>query len=160
MTPVCPSQLRALCDSVVNSSESLRNQFLLNVAHPGVRMLPQPTELGRMSEMQSKKQKKSDSKCHFLAGILSVIRKDAKEGLEGWQLLTALVRSQLLCHGQLSALHSIWDKFEGWKNLLKARQRKGITARGKELEGWDLWLHGCLKQSRDSAPKAPDPAEH
>lgn len=64
-----------------------------------------------------------------------MVHKDPKEGLEGWQLLTVLVRSQLLCHSQLSALQSVWDKFEDWKNFLRPRQLKGITAAGKELGG-------------------------
>lgn len=64
-----------------------------------------------------------------------MVHKDPKEGLEVWQLLTVLVRSQLLCHSQLSALQSVWDKFEDWKNFLKPRQLKRITAAGKELGG-------------------------
>lgn len=45
---------------------------------------------------------KGDCESRFLAGIPSVIHTDTKEGLEGWHLRTALVKSLLVCHSPFS----------------------------------------------------------
>lgn len=61
--------------------------------------------------------------------------------MEGWQLLTALVRSQLLCHSQLSQLcRAFGINLRTGKTSSNPSSRKESLPEGRSWRDWDLWV--------------------
>lgn len=108
--------------------------------------------------MQLNKQK-GDYECHFLPEIPSVIHTDTKKGSEGWQLQTALVKSELVCHSRFSASRFAehFGSVRGLENLPQNQTAQGNPCRREGAGRTGVCVSaedGCLKRTWNPAAMA------